>query len=289
MAMKRLFGYLLCLALLSGIAGFSGCGTDDFASGGKPVIAVTIIPQKTFVEAVCGDLAEVVALIPPGYSPENYEPSPKEMEKISSAVLYFTVGVQAEKAGILGDIGDLKTVSLETEVASVYPDRTFGSGERDPHIWLSPKRVKVMVEVILRELIALDPANRLTYEGNAAAYITRLDELDGQIRSALEGVRNKKFIVYHPSFGYIADDYGLIMFSLEEEGKEAAPKHLADMVDLALKENIKVIFYQDEIDSRQSEAFAEEIGGRTMELSPLSADYISNLKNMAEVLAEAMQ
>ena len=58
---------------------------------------------------------------------------------------------------------------------------------------------------------------------------------------------------------------------------------------LAKEENIKVIFYQEEIDSSQSEAFAEEIGGKTIQLAPLAADYINNLKNMAQTMAEAMQ
>jgi zinc transport system substrate-binding protein len=58
------------------------------------------------------------------------------------------------------------------------------------------------------------------------------------------------------------------MYALEEEGKEATVSHLEEMIDLAKEEQIKVIFYQAEIDSSQSQAFAEELGGETMELSP---------------------
>jgi zinc transport system substrate-binding protein len=79
------------------------------------------------------------------------------------------------------------------------------------------------------------------------------------------------------------------MYALEEDGKEATAQHLQEMIDLAKAENIKVIFYQDEIDSSQSEAFAEEIGGKTVQLAPLAANYIENLKSMADTMAEAMQ
>ena len=160
---------------------------------------------------------------------------------------------------------------------------------RDPHIWLSPKRVKVMVEAIAREMSALDPDNKESYEQNAADYLVELDEVDQEIEAALEGVESKKFIVYHPAFGYIAEDYGLTMHALEEDGKEATAQHLQEMVDLAKDENIKVIFYQEEMDSSQAQAFAEEIGGKTIQLSPLSPDYITNLKKMAATMAEAMQ
>ncbi|MCI1930308.1 MAG: zinc ABC transporter substrate-binding protein [Clostridia bacterium] len=255
----------------------------------KPIIAVTIVPEETFVKAVCGDLDDVITMVPPGNSPENYEPTPEQMEKFSKASLYFSIGVPTEEANILPNVGDVKVVSLQGKVADVYPERKFESGERDPHIWLSPKRAEVMVATIAQELGKIDEANKDTYEKNAEAYINKLEDLDKEIKSSLEGVKSKKFIVYHPAFGYLADDYGLKMYALEDEGKEATPQHLQEMVDLAKKENIKVIFYQEEIDSSQSQSFAEEIGGKTIQLEPLAADYIDNLKRMAQTMAEAMQ
>jgi zinc transport system substrate-binding protein len=255
----------------------------------KPIIAVTIVPEKTFVEAVCGDLVEVVIMVPPGSNPENYEPSPQEMQMFTKASLYFSIGVPTEEANILPNIGDVKVIPLQDEVASIYPDRTFESGEKDPHIWLSPKRVKVMVEAISREMGQLDENNKEIYSKNAEQYLMQLDNLDYQIQSALKDVQTKKFVVYHPAFGYLADDYGLQMYAIEEEGKESTIQHLEEMIDLAKKENIKAIFYQKEIDSSQSEAFAEEIGGKTIQLEPLAADYIENLEGMAQTMAEVME
>lgn len=285
-----------CLILVLSLFLLSGCANDDKQNdskeekgNSKPIIAVTIVPEKTFVEAVCGDLAEVITMVPPGSSPENYEPTPQEIEKFSKASVYFTIGVPTEEANILPNAGDVKIIALQDKAAKVYPDRTFESGERDPHIWLSPKRAKVMVAAIAEEMGNFDKANKETYKQNADRYIEQLDKLDKDIAASLEGVKNRKFIVYHPAFGYIAEDYNLQMYALEEEGKESTIQHLKEMIDLANKENIKVIFYQEEIDSSQSEAFAEEIGGKTMQLEPLAADYIDNLKKMAQTMAEVMQ
>lgn len=279
----------LCMLPVTGCNKSTGTNESENSTTKKPVIAVSIVPEQTFVKAVCGDLAEVIAMIPPGNSPENYEPTPKEMQKFSKASIYFTIGVPTEEANILPNVGDIKVFSLQNEVASNYADRTFSSGERDPHIWLSPKRVKVMIVAIAREMSNFDPKNEKTYSENAKAYNEQLDELDGQIQSALTGVQSKKFIVYHPAFGYLADDYNLTMYALEEEGKEATPQHLQEMIDLAKKEKVKVVFYQEEVDSSQSEAFAEEIGGKTIQLSPLAADYIGNIRNMAKTMTEVMQ
>lgn len=285
--LRNTFGVMIILSAMF----LFGCSNNEQENvkEDKPIIAVTIVPEQTFVEAVCGDLAEVVVLVPPGNSPENYEPTPMVIEKFSKASLYFSIGVPTEEANILPKATDIKTIALQDEVASIYDDRTFESGERDPHIWLSPKRAKVMIEVISREMGKLDEGNKETYEKNAKAYIEKLDELDKEIKTSLDGVQNKKIIVYHPAFGYLADDYGLEMYALEEEGKESTAMHLQEMINLAKKENIKAIFYQDEIDSSQSKAFAEEIGGKTVQLSPLAADYMGNLKKMAETISEVMQ
>ncbi|WP_027398685.1 metal ABC transporter solute-binding protein, Zn/Mn family [Anaerovorax odorimutans] len=299
MKIKKKIGIATCCMLVTSLLLFAGCSKDDTADNDsnngeaekaeKPIVAVTIVPEKTFAEAVCGDLAEVITMVPPGSSPENYEPTPQQMEKFSNASVYFTIGVPTEEANILPTAGNIKTISLQEKVADVYPDRTFESGERDPHIWLSPKRAKVMVEAISEEMGKLDEKNKETYEKNADEYISKLDNLDKEIVSSLTGVKNKKFIVYHPAFGYLADDYGLQMYALEKEGKESTAQRLQEMIDLAKKENIKVIFYQEEIDSSQSEAFAEEIGGKTIKLEPLAADYIDNLKEMAKTMAEVME
>jgi len=294
MKTKKIISIILGLALTLSLTFAAGCNNEkaETSSDGadeKLIVAVTIVPEQTFVQAVCGDLVEVITMIPPGNSPENYEPTPKQMENFSDASIYFAIGVPTEEANILPIVGGVQVVSLQNEVVSVYPDRTFDSGERDQHIWLSPKRVKVMIDAIAREMSKLDPSNENIYSKNAKAYNGQLDSLDEQIKAALNGVQSKNFIVYHPAFGYLADDYGLTMYALEDEGKEATPRHLQDMIDLAKQENIKVIFYQEEIDSSQSEAFAEEIGGKTQQLAPLAANYIENLKNMAETMAEVMQ
>ena len=339
----------------------------------KMTVAVSIVPQETFVKAVAGDLVNIVTLIPPGNSPANYAPTPREMEAFHQASLYFTIGTPAEEANILPKAKELNenmtVVSLPEEVGKVYPHRYFeeahvhkedkhehggdahhhegendadgsecascsdcqqheeGShghegdkhghehggdghhhegendadesehascsdchqhGGRDPHIWLSPKRVKVMVEVIAEELSAVDTKNKAIYEKNAKAYIEKLDQLDRDIKDVLSPLKNKTFMIYHPSLGYFADDYGLEMIALEKDGKEATAKQLQAVIDKAKKENIKVIFYQAEIDSKQTETFAREIGGKVVQIEPLSPHYIENMGKIADTFKNVL-
>lgn len=254
-----------------------------------PTIAVSIVPQASFVQAVAKDKVNIITMIPPGSNPENYEPTPKEIQSFWEADLFFSIGFPTEKDNLLPNIGDNTTVVyLDKEVNDVYPDLKQGK-LRDPHIWLSPKRVIVMINSIVTNLSKLDPENKYFYQENGESYKKKLTSLDKQLKKALLPAMNKKFIVFHPAFGYLADDYGLQMYALEKEGKESTPEHLKKMIDLAKENHIKVIFYQAEMDSSQAKAFAEELNGKTIQLEPLSPNYLENLEKMILTIAEVME
>jgi zinc transport system substrate-binding protein len=290
------------------IINMSGCNSNSVDNAieekntkEKIKVAVSIVPEETFVRAVGKDLVEVVTMIPPGHSPANYQPTPKQMAEFSESKVYFSIGVPTEQVNIIPKLEDLnkdiKLVSLADKVGEIYPHRYFIKDDehghnhsgRDPHIWLSPKRVKVMIKVIKDELIALDPENKSTYEKNAEEYLGKLDELDNEIKQTLSSVERQSFIIYHPVFGYFADDYGLNMITIEEEGKEATAKKLREVIDFANKENIKFVFYQEEFNSTQAEAIAKEIDGATVKVAPLASEYIENLKAIVNKFNEVLK
>ncbi len=284
---------LILIALILALALISACTQSISRSDDKLTVAVSIVPQSTFVKEIGGELIEVITMIPPGSSAETYAPTPRQLQAFSEASIFFSIGVPSEVANILPKSKDfnpnLKIVDLAEHVSKVYPELEISPGERDPHIWLSPMRVKVMVDVIAEELSLLDPKNRDIYNENAQRYKEELDAVDKRIRKSLSDLKNRTFIAYHPAFGYFADDYGLEMIALEEEGKEATPQNFRNIIDIAKEKGIKVIFYQAEVDSRQSEAFAKEIGGRTQQIAPLAPDYIDNLDKMADTFANVLK
>lgn len=302
--MKIFRGFILLIASLMMV----GCGVEE-AREDRLTVAVSIVPQETFVKAVAGDLVDVVTLIPSGASPANYQPSPKEMAAFSDAGIYFSIGVATEAANILPNIASqndhLRIVELAEHVDAVYDARYFADDEdhlhdeheeadhdeneeadhdhegRDPHIWMSPKRVIVMVQMIRDTLIEEDPNNQTTYTDNAEAYIESLRIMDESLQDTFSDLQGEAFIVMHPSVGYFADDYGLDMIAIEEDGKDASVSHMQTVIDFALENGIKVVFYQQEFDSTQAKTIADEIDGEVIEYEPLSGDYINSLKKMA--------
>lgn len=314
MNFKKGFMYIVVIIMLVSIIGCKAKESENTGmntSKDQITIAVSIVPQETFVKAVAGDLVDVVTMIPIGHSPANYQPTPKQMTKFSEAKVYFSIGVPTEKANILPRIDDfnnaIKVVPLADIVEKVYPNRYSEEAEsheqhedneheekhhhsgRDPHIWLSPKRVKVMIDVIKNELVDIDPKNAAVYIKNAEDYLAKLDQADNEIKEILRALNGQSFIIYHPSFGYFADDYGLKMITIEEEGKEATTKKLQDVIDFAKKQKIKVVFYQEEFDSHQAETIAKEIGGVTVKVAPLAPNYIENLTYIVNKFKEVVK
>ncbi len=311
--------YIVMIAVL--VMLLTSCAAEETQES-KPEIVVSILPQKSFVEAVVGDLADVTVLIPPGASPSNYQPSPKEMTSLSDAEVYFTIGVATETVNILPNIAEsietLSIVSLADAVDAVYPARYFedeAHGEddhdsenedeedheeeheeeehahegRDPHIWMSPKRVVVMIETIRDTMIQLDPDNKAIYEANAASYTEELRTLDETLTENLSGHEGDKFIIMHPSLGYFADDYYLEMVAIEEDGKEASVSHLQYVIDYGVANDIHVVLYQQEFDSTQAETIAEELDGEALAFEPLAEDYLNNMKVLSSTFISIFQ
>lgn len=308
----RLFKTLIVVML---VVVLSACSSEQTGSH-KLTVAVSVVPQATFVKAVAGDLVDVVTMVPPGASPSNYQPSPKELTAFGDASIYFTIGVPTEAANILPNVAsgeeDLIIVDLGHHVDEVYPARYFADeheddhGEehaddhddhddehaddhedhdhagRDPHIWMSPKRVIIMVDEIVEALSATDPSNAATYEANAEAYKQELTQLDADMKALFSSYKNASFIIMHPSLGYFADDYGLTMVAIEQDGKEASSAHMQRVIDYAKEHDIHVVLFQKEFDSTQAKTIAEELKGEALEFEPLSSDYISNMRILAE-------
>ena len=283
--MKKLLSVLLTLTLLVSLMGCASKETADKEGeiqNSKKIIAVTILPQKGFAEAICGDRYEVAAMVPPGSSPENYEPSPMEMEKLSKAEVFFSIGVAAENTKTFASLSEkVRVVPLHEKVSEKYEDLTIDDG-RDPHIWLSPRRAVLMTEIMADTLGEMYPEDKDFFKQNADAYIAEIEKASSEIKEVLKGREGETFICFHPAFNYFADEFSLNMMALEKHGKEATPMDLKEIIDAAKEKDIKTVFTQAETDSRQAKAFAEEIGAGIVVLDPLSQNYIENLKTMAE-------
>ncbi len=299
---------------LAAIGALVGCRTGEAppAQEGKLAVTVSILPQQYFVERIGGEHVQVNVLVPPGADAHTYEPKPAQLRALARSQVYFTIGVEFEKAWmgrILAANPSLRVVDTTQGIERLpmaahneasrltLRDRLraiFGRGatpapeeEMDPHVWLSPRAVRQQAQIIYETLAALDPAHREAYQANLAQFLADIAALDQEIAQSLAGLESRTFMVFHPAWGYFARDYGLTMLAVEVGGQEPSPQELARIIALAKQEKIRVIFAQPEFSTRAAEAIAREIGGQVLLISPLAYDWLGNLRGVARAFAAA--
>jgi zinc transport system substrate-binding protein len=158
----------------------------------------------------------------------------------------------------------------------------------DPHIWLSPRLVRIQAKTICDALVRLDPDHGNEYLENLKRFEADLDDVDRKLTKALEPLRGREFFVFHPAYGYFADAYGLRQVPVEIEGKEPGPKQLIGLIEKARKAGVKVIFVQPQFSTTAAETVARSIGGAVVPMDPLARDSLANLTAMAEKIRIAL-
>jgi zinc transport system substrate-binding protein len=288
--MKKLI-LLLAVAIIFGACTGKKSKLDE---SGK-YITVSILPQKTFVEKIAGDDFTVNVLIPPGTSPAAYTLLPSQLQEISKSAIWFRIGYigfehswkdKIEQANTRMKVVDLSEgLDLIAQVKEQHGDHFHLSGV-DPHIWLSPVLVKEMAKRILDELSELNPEQSAKYKTNYLGFVKEIDQLNIEITNKLKPYEGRKIIVFHPSLSYFVRDYGLMQHSLESGGKEPTPQRMKELIDLANKENIKVMYIQGELDRELARVFAEEVSGEIIQVRPLDPAWAENLMEITNIIVD---
>lgn len=264
-------------------------------------VMVSILPQQYFVERIGGDRVEARTLVQPGQDPHIFEPSPRQMVFLSEADVFFRIGMEFEEGlmpRLQSVVPDLKVVDLRDGI-ELMPMACEAEGHEhghahdhdmpDPHTWTDPALALQQARLIAETLSELDPDGQATYASNVRQLEQDLTELQTQLKEAFAAMPGLAFMVYHPSWGYLAHSLGLEQISIEVSGKAPGARQLVRIIDRARAEGIRVIFVQPQFDQRAAERIAAAIGGVVIPLDPLAYDYIANMETVAAEIRKAIE
>ncbi len=143
-----------------------------------------------------------------------------------------------------------------------------------------------MAKNIYDTLLEFDPSNKEYFKKNYSKFIEEINQTDKKIKDILSVLpKDSKFMVFHPSWGYFANEYNLIQLSIEVEGKEAKPRIIQKIIDEAKEENVKAIFTQLEFSDKSAKAIANELKIKVLKETPLAKNWSENLIKMANAIA----
>lgn len=263
-------------------------------------VAVSIPPQKYFVQMIGGDHVTVEVLVPANAEPETYEPTPRQIARLSRVDLYMKIGVPLEQAWLKRfTAANPKMVVVDTargieriQMRRHEHDHGAAAGPGlDPHIWLSPVLVRIQAMNIRDALIKADPAHAADYLQGYVKLARKIDQVDSDILQSLVGhpLKQTRFIVFHPAFGYFAAAYGLTQVPIEIEGKEPGPRQLGELVAFAKKNDIKVVFIEPQFAQKAAKTIADSIGGIVVTIDPLQEDWPAGMEAIAAALNKALR
>lgn len=264
----------------------------------KPIITVSIQPQKHLLEKIVGDKFNVICLLSNGSNPETYEPSMTHLMNLEKSKAYFCIGNIGFEMAIVDKAKknnpDLKIFKNNENIklihgshaglASSHLGHHHHSHEIDPHIWTSAVNAKIIAQNMCNALCEIDPENKSYFQNNLNTLINEINVLHNELSAQLKSAEGEAFIVWHPSLSYFARDYNLRQISIEFEGKEIPAKYLKEEIDTAKAHNARVFFFQKEFDSRQAESVSNEIGTKLVTINPMNYHWDIELKNIANAL-----
>ena len=157
----------------------------------------------------------------------------------------------------------------------------------DPHVWLNPMLAITMARNISDALIDMDKANKDFYLENFQKLMNDLLAFDESAKNELAGLKNRKFVVYHPAWGYFAEHYDLEQISIERNGKEPKIDEMASTVKMIKDENIKVIFADPNRSQKSAQVLASQTGAKVELLDPLGYNLLENLKIAVRAIKDA--
>ncbi|NGZ02458.1 MAG: hypothetical protein CV090_05335 [Nitrospira sp. WS238] len=260
-----------------------GAGTE--ASTPVPIV-VTIPVLKDLTEQVGGKHVRVTSLLS-GYENEHtYSPKPTDLVAVRNARLLIEIGVGLEvwvsslvrTAGshTLRVVTTSQGVELIRDEADSHNDHqvadTGHGSQGNPHIWLDPVNVLIMLQHITEALIEIDPDHASEFRSNHAAYREQLAHLQHELSGRTQQLADRRFIAHHSAWPYLARrfDFQIADTIHLQSGTEPSARHLQSIIHKVRKENVKVIASEIQLSQRLPELLSRETRARVVVLTTMT-------------------
>ncbi len=284
----------------------------------KPLVFVSVSPQKYLLQQIAGDQVNIEVLVQPGHNPHSYDPSARQMARLAKAQMLMTTGVPFEQVWLPrirrlnSEMRLVDTLAGSASAKAAYisrhdhhedpshdHDAPGGHDEHshdheshnheglDPHIWMDPMKALSQARIMTDALKELRPDTAEIFEQGYLSLANELKTLDREVHELLEPYEDRTFMVFHPAWGHFAARYHLKQIAIEYQGKSPSARQLVKLSETAKAENIKVILVQEQFNQKPAERIAENIGARVVKADPLPENLPEAIRKLSEQLLES--
>ncbi|MBN1649047.1 MAG: zinc ABC transporter substrate-binding protein [Spirochaetales bacterium] len=280
--------------------------TDSRQKNDGKTVYVSIPPLAFITGQIAGNVFEVKSLLGELDNPHTWVISPRKLQDLQDAFLLVQIGGGFENYitdTVRKNLESLRTLDLSGSL-DLHPMEAHGHnngdhaehdsaghhghnhGANDPHFWLGPDKIEKAAEIICAELVRLKPEDRKSFEKNLSQFRKQCAQQCVSCRELLAKQDTKAFFVFHPSFGYFAEYFGLEQCAVETNGKSPSPQQLRDVIEKAREFGIKTIISQPQFSKTAARAVARAIDGRVTVINHLQKNIFVTLTEICEALSQ---
>jgi zinc transport system substrate-binding protein len=214
----------------------------------------------------------------------TFSPTVAQLRDLDRAILYLKVGhpqLPFEAAWLD------QLVAEQPRLRVVDSGAGLDYASDEPHVWVSPDLVRGMVASIADALARELPAHADAFAANRRRLEREIEALDEELRALFAPLRGHRFAVFHPAWGALARQYGLVQMAIEQEGKEPSAGQIVELVAICRAAGVRRLLAQPQFDRAAADLVAAEIGAEVVTVDPLAYEWTANLRRAARAIAEA--
>ena len=237
----------------------------------KVTVNVSIPPLQGIAEAIGGSYVEVSSLMSDKNDPHGFAVSPGQISNLRKSDLVFIVG----------------TLEFEDQMLKLRKDIidvSKGVVQENEHWWLSTNFLKLAATQFAEKLSAKIPSKKSEIEKNKEKFLKNLEVLVQEMKMKTIKLENRTFYSYHGVFYYAAKRFNLTEVNIEVDSRTPTPRELLGIIKQAKKDQVKVIFMQEQFNDRPAKMISDRTGAKIVRINPLQKDTIGLLKEFTKAL-----
>jgi zinc/manganese transport system substrate-binding protein len=276
-------------------------------------VVVTTPDLASIAKEVGGDRIELSTLARPTEDPHFVDAKPSFIVKLNKADAIIEGGAELE----IGWLPPLLAGARNSKLDSSAPghilcnegihmlevpdklDRSKGDlhAAGNPHFVVDPENAKIIAGHICDSFCKLDAAGCATYQANLKKFSDALDAKIADWQKTLAPFKGRQVVVYHNSWLYFAERFGLkIDLYLEPKpGIPPSPAHLAEVIAKMKEENAHVIIVDPYLNRRTAETVARSTDATVVDVAQFpggvkgtEGGYIQLIDYLVNSLAKAL-
>lgn len=175
-------------------------------------VVVSVKPVYSILAGLMKDVAQPELLISGQQTPFDFKLKPSQLERMKKAKLVIWVGPELEKTlqpAIKKLPDNVRVIELLSQPELKILPSQVNEKQRNPFFWMDDRNAIIMLDMLTRVLIKMDPLRSHIYERNRLRLLKPLKRIDREYEYGYRGLKSGVGVQYYDTLYYFEQAYAL--------------------------------------------------------------------------------